>query len=175
MSEEKPVEEKLPFGLSRETTIVRTADGRWFHDGEPIENPKLARAFDRWVTRAEDGRYCLKNEINWAYFELEGAPYFVRAVRVEGGCAQLLLSNDQWVQLDPHSLREGPDAALYCDAYPGEAARFDNHAAVQLGELLDEDAEGPFFRWQGVQIRPPLVSDPVSYRPLPTDRKSPPR
>ena len=42
MSEVEPSEQQLPFGLSRETSIVRTPDGRWFHEGEPIENPKLA-------------------------------------------------------------------------------------------------------------------------------------
>jgi hypothetical protein len=156
--------ETLPFGLSRETTIRRTAEGKWFHDGDPIDNPKLARAFDRWVRRADDGRYCLKNDINWAYFSLEGAPYFVRGVRIADGRALLLLSNDEEVQLDPHSLREGPDAALYCDVYPELAARFDKHAAVQLGELLEEDEQGPFFRVQDERVRPPRVDDPVNYR-----------
>lgn len=165
MTSPPSADEKLPFGLSRETTIRRTADGRWFHDGEPIENTKLARAFDRWVTRAEDGRYCLKNDINWAYFQLEGAPYFVRGVRAEGGEAQLLLSNDAWVALAPHSLREGPDGALYCDAYPGEAARFDSHAAVQLADWIDEDERGPYVRAGTARVRPPRVQDPVHYAP----------
>jgi hypothetical protein len=157
---------QLPPGLSRETTIRRTAEGKWFHDGQPIDNPKLARAFDRWVQRADDGRYCLKNEINWAYISLEGAPYFVRAVRIDGGQARLTLSNDEQVALDLRSLREGPDGALYCDAYPGLAARFDAHAAVQLGELLEEDEQGPFFPLGGAErVRPPRVTDPVDYAP----------
>lgn len=163
---------QLPAGLSRETTIRRTAEGKWFHDGQPIDNPKLARAFDRWVQRADDGRYCLKNEINWAYISLEGAPYFVRAVRIEAGRPQLMLSNDALVELDLRSLREGPDSALYCDAYPGLAARFDAHAAVQLGELLEEDEHGPFFRLgpagdpqHAERVRPPRVADPVDYAP----------
>jgi hypothetical protein len=159
--------EKLPFGLSRETTIRRTAEGKWFHDGEAIDNPKLARAFDRWVGRADDGRYCLKNAINWAYITLEGAPYFVRGVRIAEQRARLLLSNDEEVELDLRSLREGPDGVLYCDAYPGLAARFDAHAAVQLGELLEEDAQGPFFRLPGERslerVRPPRVEDPLDY------------
>lgn len=157
------MDEKLPFGLSRETTIVRTADGRWFHDGEPLENPKLSRAFDTWIERAEDGRFCLKNDINWAYFKLEGAPFFVRAVQVSDGRAELLLSNDKWVTLDPRTLREGPDSALYCQAYPDMCARFDSHAAVQLGELLDEDDQGPFFRVGEERVRPPRVANPLDY------------
>jgi uncharacterized protein len=159
------MEEKLPFGLSRETTIVRSAEGRWFHDGEAIDNPKLARAFDRWVTRAEDGRYCLKNDINWAYFKLEGAPFFVRAARVVEGKAELLLSNDELVTLDPNTLREGPDSALYCDAYPDMSARFDSHAAVQLADLIDEDERGPYFRVGQQRVRPPRVANPVDFRP----------
>jgi hypothetical protein len=158
----------FPFGLSRETTIRRTADGKWFVDGDPVENPKLAQAFDRWIERAEDGRYCLKNSINWAYFTLEGAPYFVRSVRIEGETALLTLSNDKQVPLDPRTLREGPDGALYCTVLDGHAARFDKHAAVQLGALLQEDAEGPFFLCAGQRVRPTQVPDPLHWAPLET-------
>jgi hypothetical protein len=153
----------FPFGLSRETTIVRKADGRWFVDGDAIDNPKLARAFDRWIERAEDGRYCLKNDINWAYFTLEGAPFFVRSVRVNAGQAELFLSNDRSETLDVRSLREGPDAALYCTVLGNEPARFDSHAAVQLGDLLEEDAEGPFFALGSERVRPPRVADPLHF------------
>lgn len=151
----------FPFGLSRETTIRRTADGKWFQDDEAIDNPKLAKAFDRWITLAEDGRYCLKNDINWAYFQLEGAPYFVRSARLTGEQAELLLSNDDHVTLDFTTLREGPDNALYCDAYPGQTARFDSHAAVQLGALLDEDEQGPYFRQGSTRVRPLRSTDPL--------------
>jgi hypothetical protein len=153
----------FPFGLSRETTIRRTADGQWFHDGAPLENEKLSRAFDRWIERAEDGRFCLKNDINWAYFTLEGAPFFVRGVRIEHGVARLKLSNDQEAELDVRTLREGPDGALYCDVGHGLTARFDRHAAVQLGELGQEDDQGPYFLHQGARVRPPRVADPLHF------------
>jgi hypothetical protein len=156
---------QFPFGLSRETTIRRSADGRWSVDGDAIDNPKLARAFDRWIERAEDGRYCLKNDVNWAYFTLEGAPYFVRSVWIEGTRAQLWLSNDKEVLLDVRTLREGPDGALYCQVLESEPARFDSHAAVQLGDLLDEDAEGPFFLLGETRVRPPRVDDPLHFAP----------
>lgn len=154
----------FPFGLSRETTIRRTADGRWFHGEDAIDNPKLARAFDRWVARAEDGRYCLKNDVNWAYVTLEGAPYFVRAVQVDGARVELILSNDDRVPLDLYSLREAEDGALYCDVYPGMPGRFDSHAAVQLGALLEEDERGPYFRHGSERVRPPRVKDPLESR-----------
>jgi hypothetical protein len=152
---------ELGVGRSRETSIVRDAEGRWFHEGQPLDHEKLSRAFDRWVARAEDGRFCLKNDINWAYITLEGAPFFVRKVRIADGRALLSLSNDEEVALDAHTLREGPDGALYCDAYPGMAARFDKHAAVQLGELVDEDEQGTYVRAGNVRVRPPRVQDPL--------------
>jgi uncharacterized protein len=155
----------IPFGLSRETTIRRDANGKWFVDGDPIDNPKLARAFDCWIERAEDGRYCLKNDVNWAYFTLEGPPFFVRSVRIQGERAELLLSNDRREALDPRTLREGPDGALYCDVQGGEPARFDKSAAVQLGALLEEDSEGPFFSVGNARVRPPQVQDPLHSPP----------
>jgi hypothetical protein len=152
----------VAFGLSRETTIHRDAEGKWFHEGEPVENEKLARAFDSWIERAPDGRYCLKNAINWAYVTIEGAPFFVRSVRIVDDVAHLTLSNQKQVRLDPRTLREGPEGALYCDVDGGMPARFDKHAAVQLSELLGEDEQGTYVRAGKLRVRPPRVSDPLS-------------
>lgn len=153
----------VALGFSRETTIHRDADGKWFHDGEPVENEKLARAFDSWVERAPDGRYCLKNAINWAYVTIDGAPFFVRSVHVVGDVARLTLSNQKQIELDPSSLREGPEGALYCDVEGGMTARFDKHAASQLADLLEEDEQGTYVRAGTKRVRPPRVSDPVRH------------
>jgi len=111
-------------GWSRETTLVRDAEGRWFHDGQPLEQRNLSRAFDRWVARAQDGRYCLKNDINWAYITLHGAPYFVRAVRIEPeGGASVLLSNDDWEPLRGATLRFDRAGVPYCDVASNSKAR----------------------------------------------------
>lgn len=152
-------------GMTRETSIRRDAEGRWFYDGEPLEHPNLTRAFDRWVSRAEDGRYCLKNDINWAYIALEGAPLFVRNVHDVGGRPMLALSNDTSVPLALETLRSGPEGALYCDVKSGEAgllvARFERHAASQLEPWLGEDGAGVYIEVQGQRVRPAVVSDPL--------------
>jgi hypothetical protein len=150
-------------GRTRETTIVRDAQGRWFQDGQPLEHPNLTRAFDRWVERAPDGRYCLKNEINWAYITLQGPPFFVRSVQLDGGGGvELLLSNDARESLRAETLRAGSDGALYCDVGDGSmVARFDRHAATQLEALIDEDAQGVYLELGGRRVRPPLVADPL--------------
>jgi uncharacterized protein len=158
-------------GMTRETSIRRDAQGRWWFEEDPLEHPNLVRAFDRWVDRAEDGRYCLRNDINWAYFTLEGAPFFVRSVtRDEAGGLSLLLSNDGVERLDPATLRQGPDGALYCDvrrdpppkaAQPPMAAKFERHAMQQLEPFLQQDDEGVYLVIAGEHVRPPVVADPL--------------
>lgn len=156
-------------GFSRETTIRRDAQGRWFHDDQPLEHEGLTRAFDRWIERAEDGRYCLKNDINWAYVTLEGPPYFVRSVAIgPGGQVELALSNDRREPLRPQTLRLGEDGALYCDVGDGTLpARFDRHATSQLEALIGEDERGVFVEVAGARVRPQVVSDPLTPQPAP--------
>lgn len=158
--------EAAPFlaGLSRETTLYRDAQGRWFHDGQPLGHPRLSRAFDGWIGRGDDGRYCLRNAINWAYIRLDGPAYFVRAVELLGdGGARLTLSGDRLWRLEPGTVRQGPDGALYCRVLDeGLPARFDSHAAAQLGPALHEDAQGLYLALDGQKVRPAVVDDPLA-------------
>ncbi|HJK96297.1 MAG TPA: DUF1285 domain-containing protein [Polyangiaceae bacterium LLY-WYZ-14_1] len=157
----------LPFpGASRETRIRRDARGRWFDGDEPIDHPGLARNFDRWVDRADDGRYCLRNEVNWAYVSIEGPPVFVRRVAVEPPFLRLFLSDDREERLDPDTLRQGPDGALYCDVRGGRLpARFDRGAMQALEDHLVETGDGGVALRLGdeltvtpAQVREPLAS-----------------
>ncbi len=81
-------------GRSRETEIRRDGRGRWFNGEDEISHPILARSFDSWVDRAEDGRFCLSNAINWAYVEIEGPAYFVKDVDLGPEGIGLVLSGD---------------------------------------------------------------------------------
>lgn len=147
---------------TRETKIRRDAQGRWFDDGVELTHPLLRQAFDRWLQRAPDGsgRFCLSNDINWAFVEIEGPPRFVRAVRLAGGEVALVLSSGQEVVLDPETLVQGADAGLYCRV-PGELwARFDGHAMMQLDPLIGEDEQGVYVRVGERRVRPPLSDAP---------------
>ena len=150
-------------GKTRETTIRRDALGRWSQDGQALEHPNLIRAFERWIDRAEDGRFCLRNDINWAYITIEGPPLFVRAVQFGAdGAPQLQLSDDRVEPLLVSSLRQGPDGALYCDARGGTmVARFDRHAMQQLETILKEDERGVYLALGSERVRPQLVADPL--------------
>jgi len=176
----------LRRGFTRETAIRRDAKGRWWNGDELVEHVGVTRSFDGWIDRAPDGRYCLANDINWAFVTIEGPPYFVRAVELpsvdasgeasdragaEAGDAAthgaeevivLHLSGGSREPLDPSTLRLGPDDGLYCDVRGGRVpARFDDHATHQLARRLDADALGPYFRLAGALVRPSVVADPL--------------
>jgi len=151
---------ELREGRTRETKIRRDPQGRWWNGDERIDHAGVARSFDGWIERTSDGRFCLANDINWAYVVVEGAPYFVRSVRFEGDDAMLTLSGDRVERLDPRTLRTGPDGALYCDVQEGTVtAVFDNHAAMQLGERL---VDGDAFEISGDRYPAHAVSDPLA-------------
>jgi len=150
-------------GRSRETEIRRDARGRWFNGEDEISHPILARSFDSWVDRAEDGRFCLSNAINWAYVEIEGPAFFVKDVDPSEEGIGLLLSGDLREPLDPSTLYQGPEGALWCAVRKGRCpARFDNHAVSKMSDLIGEDEDGVYVRIGGEKVRPPELGDPLS-------------
>ncbi|MCA9581970.1 MAG: DUF1285 domain-containing protein [Myxococcales bacterium] len=147
-------------GRTRETPIRRDAQGRWFHGDTPITHPKLVRAFDAWVDVAEDGRYCLRNDINWAYVAIEGPPLFVRSVAHDATGVRLILSDGTEEPLRGETLRQGKEGALYCTARGGRlAARFDRSAMARLEDLIGEDEGGLFVEVGPSRYYPPTFSD----------------
>lgn len=153
---------QLIEGRSRETEIRRDAGGRWWNGEDQVDHPQLVRSFDSWIDRAADGRFCLKNDVNWAYIALEGPPYFVRSLMFSGQVVTLLLSGGTSERLDPATLRQTADGALWCDVRSGRVpACFDNHAAHQLAEVIAEDADGVYLTLEGGRARPPVVDDPL--------------
>ncbi len=153
---------QLLKGRTRETAIRRDAAGRWYNGEDRIDHPNLVRAFDAWIDVAEDGRYCLKNDINWAYVAIEGAPLFVRKVEVRDGGVALVLSDGSTEALDPGTLRQDPAGVLHCDARGGKlVARFDREAMQGLEGVLEEDDRGVFLRIGSQAVRPPTVDDPL--------------
>ncbi|MCK6549695.1 DUF1285 domain-containing protein [Myxococcota bacterium] len=148
--------------LSHDSTIRRDAAGRWFHDGELVENDAVARAFDRWIARGPDGRYRLENTINWVWIELEGAPVFVKSVTVRDGEVWLDLSDDRVERLDPSTLRQDAEGVLYADVRGGTlAAQFTRKAQLMLEPHVAEDEDGVYLAL-GARVRPPVVDDPLS-------------
>lgn len=70
-----------PPGRSRESTLRLDREGRFWHDGELVEHPKMARSFASWLDRHPyDGRFILNNGYDWTYIEVEDAALQVRTL-----------------------------------------------------------------------------------------------
>jgi hypothetical protein len=169
-----------PPGASRESSIVLDREGRFWHEGERVENQALERAMKSWIARhPDDGRLILTNGYDWCYFRADDAPYLVESVRIgglqesaAGGHAgsqkvTLRLSDDTEEPLDPKALTVTPDGAVYARVKGGSfEARFSRHAQAELGPLL-ASAEPPVLHVAGVDY-------PLAERaPSPVNAKAP--
>lgn len=153
--------EETPEGRSRETAIRRDAAGRWWTADVAITHPNVTSAFDGWIRRAEDGRLCLANDINWAYVEVEGAPYTVRHVVLGEEEIRVQLSGGLDERLELSTLRVDAADHLYCDVLQGTlAAVFSGAAMNELADAFEE--EGRVLRLLGERWTLNSVANPLA-------------
>jgi hypothetical protein len=82
----------------------------------------------------------------------------------------LFVSDGRRYRLDPSTLRQGRDGALYCDVREDAmTAQLDRHAMMQLEDFLCEDDRGVYLQLGGRAVRPPVVADPLQ-RATPADK-----
>lgn len=145
-----------PPGASRESTLRLDRDGRFWHDGARVDHPALERALRTWIGRhPDDGRPILTNGYDWCYFQVDDAPLFVDALRIEGGGVTLALFDGSEEPLDPATLSVGADGVVYARARGGGLeARFSRHAQTQLAPLL-VSGEPPVLSIGGREYRLP--------------------
>lgn len=128
-----------PEGRSRESTIVLTRGGRFYHHGARVEHPGMHQAFAGWLTRhPDDGRYILSNGYDWTYLTVEGPAYFVRSVRAtpDRPVAELLDGAEQ--PLDPAALSCDAEGRLWLSLPDGREACFTAAAQLDLAPHLAE-------------------------------------
>ncbi|HBP23081.1 MAG TPA: hypothetical protein DEA08_35580 [Planctomycetes bacterium] len=131
------------MGLSRETDLILTRDGRFFSGPQPIEHPGIAAAFARWVERTPEGRYVLRNDLHYVYVTVEDAPLHARGARVRGEEVILELQGGVEEVLRPETLRRGEGGALYAAGRDGSwEIRLAPAAVLALEPLLEEDERG---------------------------------
>ena len=138
-----------PEGRSRESSIVLTKQGRFFHDGAPVEHPGMKKAFASWLSRhPDDGRPILNNGYDWTYLTVEGAERFVASVLDGVGGPELVLLDGRELPLHPDALTCDADGQLWVLLPEGEKACFSPAAQLELSPWLTE-REGV----AGVEIR----------------------
>lgn len=122
--------------------------GRWWHDDELIEHPRIIEAFNVGLSPTDDGRYRLTFGNDWCFVEVEDAAYSVRAVDVTPQEeVSIRLSDRTGELLDIPSLQLDPDGVLSCRVKQGRAkARFSRESQFALGSLLDEKDGGLILR-----------------------------
>ncbi len=160
-----------PEGRSRESSIRLDREGRFFHDGQPVQHPGMARAFASWIGRhPDDGRFILQNGYDWTYFSVEDTPYFVEGVRRSDAGIALELSDGSAELLEPSALTLDESGQLIARVKAGVfQARFKRAAQLAMGEFLALDDDGRWFlSTSGGRVPIPLAR----YRPEATDGRS---
>jgi hypothetical protein len=128
-----------PEGRSRESSIVLTKEGRFFHDGAPVEHPGMRKAFASWLSRhPDDGRPILNNGYDWTYLTVEGAERFVASVLDGAGRPELVLLDGRELPLQPDALTCDADGKLWVLLPEGEKACFTPAAQLELSPWLAE-------------------------------------
>jgi len=114
--------------------------GRWWHDDELIEHPRIIEAFNTGLSPTDDGRYRLEFGSDWCFVEVEDAAYTVRAVDVTPEERVSIRLSDRTAELlEISSLKLDRDGVLSCRVKRGRAkARFSRESQFALGDLLQE-------------------------------------
>ena len=135
-------------------------EGRWWHDDELVEHPKVIEAFNRGLSRADDGRYRLDFGSDWCFVQVDDCAF--RVLVVDGDAQTGLsvrLSDRTSERLNLESLEIDEEGILRCVVKGGRAkARFSREAQAAMGPFLEEENDAFFVRWGSQRFHIPLRS-----------------
>lgn len=142
----EPVRRALLSGMPLER-ITLDDEGRWWHEGDPIDNPRIADLFHRSIERTAGGTYVLHIAPFTYPIEVKDTPYFVRYFALDGETPRIRLSDGSEEVLDVKSLRYVAGRGFYCQVKSNDkggtfSARFNRPAYYALAEHLEEDGGG---------------------------------
>ena len=162
-SDELDESELARFGLSRETDLRLDREGDFYSGQQPVAHPGTAAAFARWIVRAPDGRYALRNDLHYVYLTVEGAPLHARrAAGTPPAPPVLELTGGESEPLRPETLRRDPEGVLYAAGRDGSwVIRLSPQATLDLAPWLEEDEDDVVLRVAGQRWRIPEVEDPL--------------
>jgi uncharacterized protein len=133
-----------PPGRSRESTIRLDAEGRFSHDGAPVEHAAMAAAFASWIAlHPDDGRFILTNGYDWTYFTVEDTPFFIEHLRATPDGPVLRLFDGTEEPLDAATLRLDAEGRVRLRVKGGAfEAKFTRAGQLALAPFLTETSHG---------------------------------
>lgn len=134
------------------------AEGRWFHEGQPIARPALVSLFARLLRREADGRYVLVTPVESLDIDVADAPLIADAMTSESnGPARTLHfrigATEAWFDADaahPIVVESGPHGPRpYLGLDAGLRARIARPVYYTLADLALEEGNDPPGLWSG--------------------------
>lgn len=123
-------------------------EGRIWHEGTEITDPRFAYLIHRTMQNIENG-YLVKCQGEDCYFQAEDAPYVVQDVALhknERGLLRqidLIFPGGYTEVLDPSTLRVSDENVLYCRVRGGKFdSRFTLKSFFRLTPFIDQDPSG---------------------------------
>lgn len=127
-------------------------EGRIWHDGTEITDPRFAFLINRGIQRSgEDLRVVCQGET--CHLQFEDVPYVVQDVafhKDEHGALRqidLIFAGGYTEILNPSTLTVSEDHVLYCDVREGQfPARFTRKAYFKIVPFIGEDPQGYYLQ-----------------------------
>lgn len=124
-------------------SITLHADGRWSHQGNPIENPRIKALFSRSIERTEGGTWILHIKPFTYPIEVEDTAYFIEQITHQDQGLLLTLSDQSQERLATETLEYASQGRLYCTIKQGQArARFLRQPYYELAQQVELDERG---------------------------------
>lgn len=133
-----------PMGFTRESRIRIDAEGSVWHEGERVENPRLAEALAGWIQWEPTAqRWILKNSMDWCYVTVDDTPMAVRSARVrDDGAVWVQRSDGETETLPAARLRIDPEGAVFGYVREGALlARFRRAAAFAVLDAVEASGD----------------------------------
>ena len=149
-----PVEKWEPAHCGHSAMRI-ARDGRWYHEGSPINRPEMVRLFSTILRREPDGSHVLVTPVEKLTIDVEDAPFVAVELRSEGDgpdrrLAFRLNTGDVVVAgaAHPLRLRDGPDGPHpYIEVRQGLDALISRPVYYELAELALSEGGEPAGLW----------------------------
>lgn len=162
--------EAVPFKLTRESHIRIDREGRLWHEGQRVDNPRLAHALASWIDWDPGAsRWVLRNSMDWCFVAVDDTPFVVRAARLlDGDTPRVDVERSDGVRETIHldDVFVDPEGPVFAYVRGGTLlARFDRAAAFALLDHAEDDPAGGVHLLQGERSFPIHTLEPGAVPP----------